>query len=156
VAGSVAEFPWTESVVKSFLKDIPNNKLILGIPFYTRLWMESTGKDGGIKLDSKALSMESARKFLKENKAEVVWDDLTGQFKSQFEKDGTTYKVWLENDDSVNLRTSLVLKYELAGTAAWRLDFEEPDVWKDIMGNLKTIVSYDGWKKVNSGRINSY
>jgi len=155
-AGSVSELAWADKTVKNFLNVIPPKKLILGIPFYTRLWEESTNSDGSTKLDSKALSMAGARKFINDNTAKVEWDDLSGQFKSQFVKDGTTYKVWLENDDSINLRTSLVLKYELAGTAVWRLDFEEPEVWKDIMGNLKTILSYSEWKRVNANRINLY
>ncbi len=148
IAGSVAQLSWVDRTVQGYLKDVPASKLILGVPFYTRLWKE-TPENGKIKLTSQALSMESIEKVLKENKAQKVWDIESGQFYSEYVKDGATYKVWLEDEKSMNLRTSLVHKYELAGAAAWRLEFEVPDVWAVITRNLKAIESYGEWKLQN-------
>ena len=148
VAGSVAQLSWTDDAVCSFLKDVPAEKLILGMPFYTRLWKE-TPVGGKIKLTSQALSMNGIQKLLDESKAQKTWDEESGQFYSEYTKDGATYKVWLEDENSLNLRTSLVHKYELAGAAAWRLDFEEPEVWNVISRNLKVIGSYSEWKLEN-------
>lgn len=148
VVGSVAQLSWTDEAVQSFLKDVPAEKLILGMPFYTRLWKETP--DGGkIKLTSQALSMMSIQKLLEENKAQKTWDEESGQFYSEFTRDGATCKVWLEDKNSLNLRTSLVHKYELAGAAAWRLDFEVPEVWTVISHNLKMVGSYAEWKLEN-------
>jgi spore germination protein YaaH len=151
-AGSVAELDWVDRTVRSFLNVIPEEKLILGIPFYTRLWKEDAGEDGKIKLTSQALSMAAINKILKENKAPVRWDETSGQFYSEYKKEGATYKVWLEDENSINLRTSLVQKYGLAGAAAWRLEFELPSVWPRISGNLKTVTSYAEWEKLNQGK----
>ncbi len=148
VAGSVAQLSWTDGAVQSFLRDVPAEKLILGMPFYTRLWKE-TPDSGKIKLTSQALSMKGIRKLLEESKAQKTWDEESGQFYSEYTKDGATYKVWLEDANSLNLRTSLVHKYELAGAAAWRLDFEVPEVWNVISRNLKVIGSYSEWKLEN-------
>lgn len=147
-AGSVSQVSWTDRIVGIFLKDVPAEKLILGVPFYTRLWKEIP-EDGKIKLTSQALSMEDIDKFLQENKAQKNWDSQSGQFYSEFVKDGATYKVWLEDANSMNLRMSLVHKYELAGAAAWRLDFEVPEVWSVINRNLKVFGSYGEWKLQN-------
>lgn len=155
VAGSVSEVSWVDRIVGIFLKDVPAEKLILGIPFYTRLWKESP-EDGNIKLTSQALSMESAEKFLLENNAQKAWDSESGQFYSEFVSDGATYKVWLEDENSLNLRTSLVHKYELAGAAAWRLDFEVPGVWGVINRNLKVFGSYGEWKLQNQNGQYAY
>jgi len=144
VAGSVSQISWVERIVEAYLKDVPPEKLLLGIPFYTRLWKE-TPKDGEIELTSQALSMATAEKFLEDNNAPKVWDEESGQHYSEFEKDGSKYKVWLEDEKSLNLRTSLVHKYGLAGTAAWRLDFERPEVWSVISRNLKEVESYAQW-----------
>lgn len=148
VVGSVAQLSWTDGAVRSFLKDVPAEKLILGMPFYTRLWKE-TPVSGKIKLTSQALSMKGIQKLLEESKAHKTWDEESGQFYSEYTKDGATYKVWLEDENSLNLRTSLVHKYELAGAAAWRLDFEVPEVWNVISRNLKVIGSYSEWKLEN-------
>lgn len=148
VVGSVAQLDWTDQAVSSFLKDVPAEKLILGMPFYTRLWKETP--DGGkIKLSSQALSMKGIQKLLEENKAQKTWDEESGQFHSEFIRDGATYEVWLEDENSLNLRTSLAQKYELAGAAAWRLDFEVPEVWNVISHNLKDIGSYAEWQLEN-------
>lgn len=147
--GSVAQLSWTDGAVRSFLRDVPAEKLILGMPFYTRLWKE-TPNGGKIKLSSQALSMKSIRKLLEESKAQKTWDEESGQFYSEYIKDGATFKVWLEDENSLNLRTSLVHKYELAGAAAWRLDFEVPEVWDVISRNLKVISSYSEWKLENN------
>ena len=155
VAGSVSQVSWADRIVGTFLKDVPAEKLILGVPFYTRLWKE-TPKDGKIELTSQALSMESMEEFLKENKAQKSWDSESGQFYSEFVKDGATYKVWLEDEKSMNLRTSLVHKYELAGAAAWRLDFEAPGIWSVINRNLKVFGSYGEWKLQNQNGQYAY
>lgn len=155
-AGSVAELDWADRTVKNFLNTIPAQKLILGIPFYTRLWKEEPGEDGKIKLTSQALSMSAIDKIIKDNKAAVSWNETSGQFYSEYTKGGATYRVWLEDVNSVNLRTSLVHKYGLAGAAAWRLDFEQPSVWPLITGNLKTIKSYSEWENLNKGKIHVF
>lgn len=155
VAGSVSQVSWTERVVELYLKDVPAEKVILGMPFYTRLWKE-TDKNGTIELTSQALSMEVVEDFLKKNKAEKNWDSESGQFYSELIKDGATYKVWLEDENSLNLRTSLVHKYSLAGAAAWRLNFEEPEVWNVINRNLKALGSYSEWLLQNKDGIYAY
>lgn len=155
VAGSVSQLSWTDRIVQIYLKDVPAEKLILGMPFYTRLWIE-TEKDGSIELTSKALSMDGIEKLLKENNAQKVWDNKSGQFYSEFEKEGSVYRVWLEDSNSLNLRTSIAHKYELAGAAAWRLDFEFPDVWNVINHNLKVVGDYEEWTKLNEETMYTY
>ena len=155
-AGSVSEVDWVDRTVATFLESIPQEKLILGMPFYTRLWKLTPDGNGKNELTSQALSMEDAKKQVDENNAAVVWEEAHGQFYAEYEKEGSTYKVWLEDINSLNLRTSLVHKYKLAGAAAWRLDFETPDVWSAITGNLKSVGSYAQWKLKNSNKTYVY
>lgn len=148
-AGSVSQLDWTDRTVETFLKSIPPEKLILGIPFYTRMWVLTPDGSGKTELTSQALSMEEAEKQVVENNAAVVWEESSGQFYAEYIKEGSTYKVWLEDINSLNLRTSLVHKYKLAGAAAWRLGFETPEVWSVITANLKSVRSYGEWKQKN-------
>lgn len=155
-AGSVAEFTWVERTVQRFLQTIPAEKLILGVPFYTRLWREEPQGEGKVKLTSQALSMETAQKQIEENKAQARWEEESGQFYAEYNKDGATYKVWLEEAHSINLKSSLVHKYHLAGAAAWRLDFEFPEIWNVLRRNLKTFSGYAEWEKQFDGKIFTY
>ncbi|MGI6777974.1 MAG: glycosyl hydrolase family 18 protein [Acetivibrionales bacterium] len=153
-AGSVAQLSWVEAKVKRILEMVPAEKLLLGLPFYIRLWVERPDENGNIVVSNpSALSMGGARRIIQENNANVVWDEESGQFYTEFEKEGSMYKMWLEDENSINLKSSLVHKYKLAGTAAWARGNEEQQVWKVLEKNLKEIDTYHSWKKENSSIV---
>ncbi|MDR7869830.1 MAG: glycosyl hydrolase family 18 protein [Tissierellaceae bacterium] len=127
IAGSVAQYSWVERSIEGVLEFIPNNKLILAVPYYTRLWIEEDGK-----VSSQALSMDTANKFIYENDVELTWDDESMQYYGEIGKDGKTYKIWLEDSNSLKYKASLINKYSLAGVASWRKGFETEDVWETI------------------------
>lgn len=127
IAGSVAQYSWVENSILGVLKYIPNEKLVLALPFYSRVWLE---KDE--KMSSQALSMETANKFIAENNIDLVWDMESMQYYGELEKDDTFYRIWLENAKSLEKKTSLVHKYNLAGIASWRKGFETMDVWDSL------------------------
>lgn len=152
-AGSVAQITWVERNVVRVLEMVPGEKLLLGLPFYTRLWQEETDSNGKVKVSNpKVLSMESAKKMIQENNAAVEWDEESGQFYAEFKKDNITYKIWVEDENSINLKSSLVHKYKLAGTAAWRRSDESPEIWGVLNRNIKTLMSYQEWKNENNER----
>lgn len=149
-AGSVSQVGWVETILELVLKDIPAEKLLLGMPFYTRLWQETPGENGAISLSSTVLNMQKAKETIEENNAQVEWDEESGQFYAQYEKNGSVFKLWLEDANSINLRASLVHKYKLAGAAAWRRSDETADIWEVLNTNLKVFNSYSQWKEKNS------
>ena len=156
-AGSVAQVTWVEKNLKKVLGMVPGEKLLLGLPFYTRLWVEEKDANGKTKVSNpKVLTMENAWKLIEENKAQVTWDEESGQFYTEFSKDNVTYKIWLEDANSINMKTALVHKYKLAGAAAWRRSDETPEVWKVLNENLKLTNNYQEWKAENSGKIPVY
>jgi spore germination protein YaaH len=151
VAGSVAQLPWVEERVRGVIErdKVPVEKLLLGIPFYTRLWTETTDEAGNKSLESKAMSMETARNTILENNAKVVWEEESGQFYGYYEKENTINKIWLEDANSVNLRASLVHKYNLAGTCAWSSNHATKDIWGVLEKDLKQIGNYQEWLDKN-------
>lgn len=148
VAGSTAQLVWVEENLKKTLKEAPSEKLLLGIPLYTRLWEETIDEDSGkiIATTGRALSINAAELLIDENEALPIWDEESGQYTVSFEKDNITYKMWLENEYSVNLKSSLVHKYDLAGTATWSHNFANDEVWSVLNRNLKNTTHYEEWK----------
>lgn len=130
--GSVASLPWVEKGVVDTLTEVPAERTILAIPFYTRLW-----KITGGALTSEAIGMDQAQKAIKENKAEPIWDGSVGQNTASYEKDGSSYEIWLEDAKSIAEKVKLIPKYKLAGVAQWKLGFENSSIWKVISENLK-------------------
>lgn len=138
-AGSVASLPWVERGLQGVLEEVPNEKLLLGVPFYTRLWTEAKQADGTVKVSSKAYSMTKAQEWINERKLTPVMDEASGQHYVEYKdpKDGNVYKMWIEDVTSMKKRVEIVNKYDLAGIASWRRGFEVPEIWQAIDETLK-------------------
>ena len=77
--------------------------------------------------------MSTAKEKVSEAGAEAVWDDETKQNFATWESDGKTYKIWLEDEQSVEAKLKLMKDNGLAGTAAWALGQESKDIWELIL-----------------------
>jgi spore germination protein YaaH len=146
VAGSTAELNWVESMLEATLREVPTHKLLLGVPLYTRIWTEEV-VDGKTKVSSKAYGVERAWQAVEENEAVAAWNPVGGQYEASFEKDGKVQKLWIEDADAVNAKTSLVHKYQLAGACLWAANFADTSVWPVLDRNLKEVAHYDEWKQ---------
>lgn len=131
-AGSVASIKFVEEGIKDITSEIPGEQVINAIPFYTRIWTIN-----GTETTCKSAGMQDAADFIKSNGASYSWDEATGQNYCEFSKDGSTVKIWLEDDKSLETKMKLYSKYKLAGVAEWKLGFETPSVWDIIDQNLK-------------------
>ncbi|MEW5932753.1 MAG: glycosyl hydrolase family 18 protein [Bacillota bacterium] len=138
-AGSVASLPWVEQGIRGLLEEVPPGKLLLGIPFYTRLWKLERPPGGAPKLTSRALGMEEVEALLAERGIEPTFDPASGQDYARWEEGGATFQVWLENERSILARLKLAAKYGLAGVASWRRGFEKPAVWDVIAAELNSL-----------------
>ena len=126
-AGSVASIGFVTDGIVNTLKDVPAEKVINGIPFYTRRWSLENGV-----LDSAVLGMADASAWLSDNGQSAVWDDATCQNVAVFDKNGVTYSIWLEDAQSVSAKLSVMKNNNLAGVACWRLMMETSDIWDVI------------------------
>ena len=131
-AGSVASLPWVEQGVQDTIAEAPAERTVLAIPFYTRLW-----KTTGGALTSEAIGKDEAQNVLTENGVEAVWDGSVSQNYATFEKDNSTYQIWLEDAQSIVEKVKLIPKYNLAGVAQWKLGFENSSIWQTISDNLQ-------------------
>lgn len=131
--GTTAGFNWVSLNVNKFLgqEEVSNEKLILGVPFYTRLWKE---KDG--KITSSVILMKDIDSILPEN-VNKEWDESLKQYYVEFEENGATYKMWIEDEESIKEKLSLIKENHLQGAAFWAKDFEDESIWKTIKESLK-------------------
>lgn len=128
-AGSVASIGFVRQGIENTLKDVPAQKVINAVPFYTRLW--KTDPDG--TLSSSAIDMSTAEKSLANNGATPSWDETTGQYYAEFENEEGFYRIWLEEEASIEEKAKLLKEYGLAGIAAWRLGQEKTEIWDIIL-----------------------
>ena len=123
-AGTTAGYNWVEANVKKFLgqEDVDPEKIILGIPLYMRLWEEE--EDGTAKPE--VVNMKDMFDVLPENQV-ATWDEELKQYYVEYEEDGKTYKMWVENEKSVGEKINLANQYNLGGIAFWEKDRETND-----------------------------
>ena len=130
-AGSVASLPWVEQGIQDTLDEVPAERVINAIPFYTRLWRTTGGN-----VTSEAIGMDQAQQTIADNNVETYWDKNTSQNYGKYDIDNSTYQIWLEDAQSVAEKVKLVSKYDLAGVSAWKLGFENNGIWQVISDNL--------------------
>ena len=145
-AGSVASLGYLEDGITDALEKVPETKLIAAVPFYTRLWFETPKTEDELaaeagteaasypdKISSEALGMDEAQEAVANAGAQVQWDDRTKQNYAEWEADGGTYKIWLEDNQSLEEKLKVIRDNQLAGVAEWRLGWENPSVWSLIL-----------------------
>ena len=134
VSGSVASYNWVESSLKEIIKVVDSEKIIMGIPLYTRIWYEKPSKKIVNKMDvsSKSITMQGQNNLLKETGLTPLWDEEAKQFYISYIKDLQVKKVWLEEEVSIKAKVKLVNKLNLAGVAMWSRGFETENIWKII------------------------
>ena len=130
-AGSVSSIPYVREGIENTLKEVPKEKVINAIPFYTRVWTVNEGKTS-----SKAYGISDARQWVEENQVELSWDKLLGQYYGETVSGSGQQYIWMEEEDSMKLKIDLIKEFDLAGVACWKLGFEPADIW-DIVSEVK-------------------
>lgn len=131
-AGPVSSLNYVKDSTENTLKEVPAEQTIIALPFYSRLWKETT-KDGKVKLGSEAYGMRSARETMIDAGAKFGWNDDTGMNYAEYTKDGVVYKMWLEDQTSLEEKMKTVSDHKTAGYAFWKLGLEDSAVWDMII-----------------------
>jgi len=131
--GTTAGFNWVETNLKKIIEydEVDTEKIILGMPFYTRQW--TVASDGTIK-GKPVVSMMNIKI---PNNVEKQWDDTLKQYYIEYKSGSNTIKMWIEDGTSIREKVSLVTKYNLGGTSCWRKDMETSNVWTIIREELE-------------------
>ncbi len=131
-SGSVSSLPWAEKYMTEAIKLVNKDKLIMGVPFYTRVWTETKNANGSVSVVSKSLKMDEARKLLEDNNANILWDEKTRQYYGEYFSDGTTKKIWLEDEKSMEERMKVAINLGVKGIAGWKRGHENNATWDII------------------------
>ena len=77
--------------------------------------------------------METIENRYTSNGAQPAWSEEDGQFVGKYENEGKTYKIWIENEVSLEEKLKVMKENHLAGAAYWKLGLERPSAWDTII-----------------------
>ena len=126
-AGPTAGLTWVEEGIKANLEEVPAEKLVLGLPFFTRVW-ERTGEE----LSSKAYAMGTAKKTALSWGTPIQYDTIHQQNYTERQVGDSLQQIWIEDETIVSKRIALINQYDLAGYAGWKLGLENKEVWTEL------------------------
>lgn len=133
-AGTTAGYDWISLNLHKFIEteEVKSEKIILGIPFYTRLWTEK--EDGS--LTSSIVNMKDINNVIPSDVNKEFLDDLKQNY-VEYQDNGTTKKMWLEDAESIKCKLALVKERNLGGASYWALGREDTSIWETIDSELK-------------------
>ncbi len=126
-AGSVASIDFVENGIANTVAEVPPEKVINAVPFYTRIW-----ETNGTTVTSQVVGMDMAQEYIRNHGIVTSWDETACQNYGEYQSGNSYYQVWLEDAESLKVKLNIMKKYNIAGVAEWRLGLESPIVWDTI------------------------
>lgn len=125
--GSVASIGYVQSGIQKTKEQVPANKVVNGLPFYSILW-----KTSGAKVTDEYLTLNNTADFIARIGQEGVWDEETQQQYFEWTSGSTKYQLWAETEESIMVKLNVMKAEEIAGVAVWRLGYGTSKVWEMI------------------------
>jgi len=137
-SGPVASIPFVQRGIEDMLAQVPAAQVVLGLPFYNRIWIEIIGDNTPETRTVRHHGTNYTRAFFEYNFPEGTgWEWLPdiGKYYGEFvaaEDDGAVlYRVWLECERSIEQKLQLFWGYNLAGVSVWNRNFRHNEgLWE--------------------------
>lgn len=131
ISGPVASYNWVRDNLEQIAEIVSSDKLIMGIPLYTRVWREfpSTEKANQYSTKSSAIGMEAQNAFIDKYELTPLWDEQSQLYYATFFEADAQVKIWIENARTISAKLEIVKSLNLRGAAMWRRGFETQDIW---------------------------
>jgi len=140
-SGPVASIPFVERGITDTLEEVPPHQIVLGLPFYNRVWREVIGNN---TLETRTRAYHGTEytraRFEHYFPEGIEWEWLPdigkyyGEFAAHEESESVLYRVWLECERSMTLKLELFWGYNLAGVSVWNRNFRNNEGLWELMG----------------------
>jgi spore germination protein len=129
--GPVAPLWWVKEVTDYMVKNIPREKILLGMPTYGYNW--SPGNPTVTVTAKKLAEIENrytVQKFF----------DMASMspYYIYYDENGDRHEIWLENEQSLNEKWKVATNNRLAGISFWRIGNGFDDLYRVLETNLNS------------------
>lgn len=122
--GSVASIGYISDGLDRALNQVPAQKLINALPFYTILW-----KTEGTQVTDQYITLNNVADFVSGLSSPPVWDETVCQNYAEWKSGNITYQIWIEDEESIKVKLNVMSTKKLGGVAVWRLGYGTPGAW---------------------------
>ncbi len=126
-AGSVASIGYVRKGIEDALSEIPKERLICGVPFYSRLWHQK-GED----VTSETVGIAAAKRWVSQHNVQMEWDDSCGQYYGSIGTEDSLTELWQEEERSLALKMEAIKEADIAGVAGWKLGMDSAEIWDSL------------------------
>ncbi|HBB60197.1 MAG TPA: glycoside hydrolase [Lachnospiraceae bacterium] len=126
-AGSVSSIGYVRKALKDALEEIPKERIICGVPFYTRLWTEK-----GEKVTSETAGIAAAKQWIARHNVNMEWDEECGQYYGSVGSEDSLTELWQEEERSLALKMNAIKEADIAGVAGWKLGMDSEEIWDSL------------------------
>ena len=130
--GSVASISYVSSGLDRTLQEVPANKVVNALPFYTILW-----KTDGTDVTDEYITMNNEADFMSRTGVTAEWDEETCQNYAEWTSGSATYQIWLEDAESIAVKLNMMTTKNIGGVAVWRLGYGTQAAWELINAYLQ-------------------
>lgn len=131
-SGSVSSLDWFTNALNTTVEMAPPERVIMAVPFYTRLWREENGAK--VYVDA-TLNMREMQE--KVSGKDLTWRETNGQYYAEWVKKGSFYRIWLEDAESLKRKADVSRAASVKGIAAWKLGDESAGTWEILKEYLE-------------------
>ena len=130
--GSVASISYVSGGLDRTLQEVPANKVVNALPFYTILW-----KTEGTDVTDEYITMNNEADFMHRAGVTAEWDEETCQNYAEWTSGNATYQIWLEDAESIAVKLNMMATKNIGGVAVWRLGYGTQAAWELINAYLQ-------------------
>ena len=130
--GSVASINYVSGGLDRTLQEVPANKVVNALPFYTILW-----KTEGTDVTDEYITMNNEADFMSRAGVTAEWDEETCQNYAEWTSGNATYQIWLEDAESIAVKLNMMATKNIGGVAVWRLGYGTQAAWELINAYLQ-------------------
>jgi spore germination protein YaaH len=133
--GPVAGHEWISQALKYAVRRVPPARIVMGLPFYGREWVQTADR-----MLSRPLAFNDLQLLLQRPGVEVQWDTRWRAPWFQYQEGAEVHTIWFDDRRSLKEKLDLIGQFRLRGFAAWRLGSEDPEFWSIAAEMSKKLV----------------
>ena len=137
-----------ETIENMLWQGVPPEQLILGVPFYTPIWITEFHGDEILEDSSNVINISRNSWFLASSMnrfvnagSNILWSDYYGSYFAYYygfhNGNNARIEAWIESERSLVLKAEMARNHNLAGIAAWSRGMETPPIWDAIYYALR-------------------